>query len=198
MTKLKRGGVDCLFFGPKGVGKSWSMAYLCKRAYDLYDKEIYSNMPLSYNHTRFTDMYDFIDNDFSNGIVLFDDIERNASSKFISNKDKSVLLLATLDFGKRNLSLFSSTKRLEECDKTIRSITDYFIEVDIQLAIEPETEEEYESIKDQLEYCKIVNTVYDYIGNYHQTIEIHKLEKIKNIFDTEYHVEKLSDVGNKE
>lgn len=157
-TRLRRLHRDICFFGRKGSGKNLSMVYYAFLSF-LKGKRIYSNFKLEFPHTLVRSLDDI--REVHDGILLADDFENWASSKFRSNVDKQDLLDITLDFGKRQVDFWYSTKRPMEIDKTIRSITDKFVRCNLLLVADFSTVEDYLDVSRYLDNYVLQLDVFD-------------------------------------
>lgn len=139
-TELKRQSTDLLFFGLKGAGKTLAVSFYAYCEF-LKGRNIFANYHLNIPYTHVGSLMDL--KLVKDGIVIFDDAERLVSSKFLSNRDKKDVLNVLIDSGKHNVDCWFICKRLEEVDKSIRSVCQKFIRVTLQLKYDVMSADDY-------------------------------------------------------
>jgi len=197
-TPIKRQALDLCIYGKKSRGKSFILAILGFLAY-LEGKTVFSNMSLAYPHVFIGCLEDVekMKNHPGKKCFLGDDLEAWISSKFIKNEAKSSILEFTLNAAKYQCDLYWTIKRPLEGDKTLRSTSDYFIEVSLMLKSDVFSYliDKYgydddvfitavDAACEILENCYIVADVYDEVGNYFKTECYYDLDIYKDLFST--------------
>lgn len=170
---LRRSSHDFCLYGPKGCGKTIILSYL-GLLFLLRGKTVYSNYHLVYPHV-YIDSIDAIEN-INSGVFLGDDFESWGSSKFRSNKEKSRLLEATLNFGKKNIDFVWTCKRPLEIDKTLRATVDYFVKCNLVLKDVPGSVDEYDYLSGFLDSHVCVLEVYDAL-----TLKVDRIVLVDNL-----------------
>ena len=197
-TKISRQATDLVIYGKKSRGKSFVLAILAFLAY-LDGKTVFSNMDFVFPYVYVGSLQDVENMKNYNGLkcACFDDVEKWISSKFISNDEKAGILEFTLNAAKYNCDLYTTTKRPLEMDKTLRSTTDYFVEVTLMLKDDVfsflvskygyDNEVFLEAVDaacEILDNCYIVSDVFDEVGNFLKTECYYDLDIFKDLFST--------------
>ncbi|MEO5350575.1 MAG: hypothetical protein H7836_13155 [Magnetococcus sp. YQC-3] len=197
-TPLKRQALDICIYGKKSRGKSFILAILGFLAF-LEGKTVFSNMYLEYPSVYVGSLEDVenMKNFEGKKVFIGDDLEGWISSKFISNEDKKNILSFTLNAAKYQCDLYWTVKRPLEGDKTLRSSSDYFIEVSLMLKNDVFSYlvsnfgydndvflEAVDAACEILDNCYIVADVFDEIGNFVKTECYYDLDIFKDLFST--------------
>lgn len=191
---LKRSTNGICFFGNMSSGKTFAMVYYAFKLW-LDGYTIYSNVHLEFPYVPVVSLDDL--SNIRDGVFLGDDFEKWASSKFITNRDKSDLLEATLQFGKRKVSPFLwSCKRPLEVDKTFRYVTNWYVACRLLLKYMPRTYSEYEYMSGFLDAHVIEMQVYDSLTlGLDRVSYLDDLDLYCNLYDTSQEISHLSRVG---
>lgn len=179
------------FYGVPGSGKTIAMSYFGLYFY-LRGRDVLSNYHLVYPHKMIENLDD-LDNS-ANCVGLFDDFEFIGSSKFLKSSEKKDLLQISLMFSKRGISpVMYSVKRPMECDKTLRSLTDYFVHCSLELKYIPHDEEEFDYLSKYLDAHRIRLDVYNAndLSVVERVVYIDDLDVYSCLYDTREEVSKL-------
>lgn len=184
---LKRSSNDFCFYGPKGSGKTIAMSYFALYFY-LKGIPICSNYHLNLPH-RFISSLDEVA-EMRDCVFLGDDFEKWGSSKFLTNREKKMLLECTLNFGKNNIIFIWSCKRPLEIDKTLRaSSVDYFVKCSMVLKYEPKSYDDYLNMSRYLDAHIIQMEVYNSIDlSLDRVCYLDDLDLYSSLYDTTEHV----------
>ena len=128
----------------------------------------------------------------SNGIFLGDDLERVFSSKWMNKSAKETIADIILDLGKNSVSIWATTKRWEECEKSLRAISDRFLRSTLGLNFIPKSIEEKIEKEKYLNYLQLEIEVFDNPEEESIETELYgNLAIFKDLFDTKEIVEKV-------
>jgi len=188
---LKRSSRIIGFYGPPSSGKTIAISYFALLFF-LNGKEIVSNYHLVIPHT-FIDSLVVLDA-CVNSMVVLDDIEFWASSKFLKSDEKKDLLQISLMFSKRGINpVLYSIKRPLECDKTLRALTDTFVRCSLELKFIPGSLDEYDYYSGFLDAHRIRMEVYDVFSGMSlvNVVYLDDLDLYCNLYDTQEEIKHL-------
>jgi len=164
LTPLKRTSNNLCLYGPPGTGKTLETTHEGFWRY-IEGDGVFANYPLLFPNDPDEGFYqatyfdklpklneDLDDCESKRKLIIGDDFERYASSKFKYNLEKKDLVDIILDWGKQNIDFIWTCKRPLEVDKSIRGPTLNYARISKYLKVMPKTIQEYEFYKEYLDF----------------------------------------------